>query len=397
MRNELNFYLILSVFCACFIAPGLQNFCFAQSLKSENVDSKQISAQFEKAEKPETDETIRVETNLIMNDVLVFDKEGKPVKDLQINDFIVKEDGKPQQISTFAHGDSDAFPRSIVLIIDYSGSQLPYIKTSIEAAKILVDKLNAQDRMAIVTDDVKILQDFTDDKNLLKERLESLKTSALSGKLGRSRQYSALMAVFNEMFAEEESRPIIIFQTDGDELPLLKGDPLTHLVAKEKKADFSFEDVLAATEKTRATIYPIIPGIRFFGIPEKELLERSRKAAINDETAFYGLRNRVFNPQKLKIPEKSLKWRAYFLNRQQSALSQIAQITSGVASFLEQPEQAEQVYSEILSEMNLRYLIGYYPNNQTRDGKRRKVSVELRRFPDYEIRSRKTYILTKKD
>jgi len=43
-------------------------------------------------------------------------------------------------------------PRSIILIIDYSPSQFAYIKDSIEAAKVLVDKLKPRDRMAVVTD-----------------------------------------------------------------------------------------------------------------------------------------------------------------------------------------------------------------------------------------------------
>jgi hypothetical protein len=35
---------------------------------------------------------------------------------------------------------------------------------------------------------------------------------------GRSSQFSALMATVREMFTEEDIRPVVIFQTDGDEL-----------------------------------------------------------------------------------------------------------------------------------------------------------------------------------
>ena len=83
-------------------------------------------------------------------------------------DFIVKEDSNLQQVATLSLGDNKNLSRSIVLIIDYSPSQLPYIRTSIEAAKVLVDKLNPKDRMALVTDDVKLLADFTSDKQVLK-------------------------------------------------------------------------------------------------------------------------------------------------------------------------------------------------------------------------------------
>src|SRR6185295_8101916 len=134
---------------------------------------------------------------------------------LTIEDFIVKEDGKPQKLDTFSLGDSKDVPRSIVLVIDYSVSQAPYIKTSIESAKLLVDKLNPKDHMAVVTDDVHLLVDFTSDKQLLKTQLEALKRSALAGNIGQSEQYDALLASVNELFNNEDARPIIIFQTDG--------------------------------------------------------------------------------------------------------------------------------------------------------------------------------------
>jgi hypothetical protein len=66
----------------------------------------------------ERKDVIRVETNLIINDILVTNKNGGPVRDLKINDFIVREDGRTQEISTFSFGGT-TFPRLIVLIMDY--------------------------------------------------------------------------------------------------------------------------------------------------------------------------------------------------------------------------------------------------------------------------------------
>src|SRR5882762_4051700 len=199
-------------------APRLKN--FGSSLKQNpkaNADRKQ------KHSNADEDDIVRINTDLVLCDVLVLDKQGRAIEGLSKDDFVVKEDDKPQEVGTFSLGDARTIRRSIVLIIDYSGSQLPYIKTSIDAAKTLVDKLNPRDRMAIVTDDVKLLVDFTGDKELLKDKLESLRTSALSGMLGRSLQYDALMATLKELFNEEDVRPIIIFQTDGDQLRRLKG------------------------------------------------------------------------------------------------------------------------------------------------------------------------------
>lgn len=408
MRNKRNSYLMLIVLWICFVftnssIPGL-----AQSADKEKRELKNYGASFEKNDKKDKDEgksktqntdnaedgeIIRIETTLIITDILVLDEKGNTVKGLNKDDFVVKEDGESQEIEVFSLGDGETIPRSIVLVIDYSQSQLPYIKTSVEAAKVLVDKLNPKDRMAIVTDDVELLQAFTSDKTLLKEKLESLKKSALSGTMGRSNQYSALMVTLNELFGDEDLRPIIIFQTDGDQLSQLKGKMVNHLT----KITFSYEDILTAAERRRATVYTIIPGLRFIGTSEEEKLKRARTNMENDAKASAELRKIVFKPDKIKITEKYLKLRSESYYCQQSAIAEIAKFTGGWADFLEQPEQADKIYSEILSGMNLRYVIGYYPTNQARDGKVRKVKMEVRNHPEYIITGRETYILTDKE
>ena len=385
---------MIIIFSVFHLGPGLSDFCFAQSSELRRIVEFKDPAEGQKTpERTETEDVIRVETNLIMNDIQVFDKSGNPVRDLKITDFIVKEDDQRQEISVFAYGDSEDFPRSVVLIIDYSGSQLPYIKTSIEAAKLLVEKLNPRDRMAIVTDDVELLQDFTTDKTLLKEKLEALKTSTLSGNFGQSRQYSALRAVLTRIFAKEDSRPIIIFQTDGDELAVLEG-ARPNIAAKGKvSVEFTFDELLAVTEITRPTIYTVIPGFRFLGVAESVQIENSKMDMINAEALFASMQKKGSRPRKIKINKDYLKTRAALSNRQQSALNQITQITGGYTYHLEDPGQAESIYSSILAEMNARYLIGYYPTNQNRTSKRRKVSIELPAYSEYKIRGRESYIL----
>src|SRR5262245_13264961 len=44
---------------------------------------------------------LRVETELVLVNVVVRDKQGKPVTDLKQDDFTILEDGKAQKISSF--------------------------------------------------------------------------------------------------------------------------------------------------------------------------------------------------------------------------------------------------------------------------------------------------------
>ena len=141
------------------------------------------------------DDVIRIDTSLVTCELLVLDQHGKNVAGLTANDFSIAEDNTSQTVGHFLLGDNINVPRTIVLIIDYSGSQLPYLENSVAAAKVLVDKLGPKDLMAIVTDDVELIQDFTTDKKKLKKKLDSLQEQSapprefplIQPKLGRSK------------------------------------------------------------------------------------------------------------------------------------------------------------------------------------------------------------------
>jgi VWFA-related protein len=339
------------------------------------------------------DDVVRVDTDMVVEPVLVIQPDGKIINGLTKDDFIVKENEQTQQLASLSLGDSKEVPRSIVLIIDYSSSQLPFIRTSIESAKKLVDKLNPKDRMAIVTDDVRLLVDFTTDKQLLKSRLEGLKASALAGNVGASDQFDALMATLTEIFNNADVRPIVIFQTDGDEFDDLRGNaPPTRFWLP---ARFSFQNVLTAAEKSRVTIYPVISGVRYAAVPEAELVERALNDWLNRQSAGEELlrarkqplpKERPTNPTKEALMNYATQWRT-----RQMAMVQLAQLTGAWPEFLETPEQADEIYTRILTDIDRRYIIGYYPTNRARDGKRRKVSVEVRGHPEYLVWGQKSY------
>ena len=345
------------------------------------------------------DDVVRVETDLVVSTVLVVDQEGKIVRGLNREDFIVKEDDKLQEVASVSLGDNKDLPRSIVLVIDYSGSQLPYIRTSVESAKTLVDKLNPKDRMAVVTDDVRLLVDFTSDKELLKSQLESLKTSAQAGRIGASDQYDALLASLNELFSNEDVRPIVIFQTDGDQLESLKGNTSPNPYSLPRK--YGIEDILTATEKKRATIYSVISGVKFAGLADEELLERARFDWKNRQRANFELMRSRNYPvpadNSAEPPEEYFAQYATQWLRRQTALMGLAKYTGTIPEFLERPSQADEIYTRVLTDIDRRYVIGYYPTNRSRDGLRRKVSIEVRNHPEYTVWGQKSYFARKEE
>ena len=372
-------------------------------------------------------EVVRVETSLVVCDMLVLDKQGHAVQGLTREDFVVSEDGRPQEVGTFALGDDTKVPRTIVLVIDYSGSQLPFIRMSVEAAKTIVDRLGPRDLLAVVTDDVELIVDFTADKKKLKKELDKLAESATEKtgllartfgrgrRLGRSAQFSALMATLNEAFREEDLRPVVIFQTDGDEVGFLREPiwqpsippglpPDMHQQASEgvqraqkrmdeNRREFSLRDIHAAAEKARATIYTVIPGYRYIGLTFEEQLKK-REAAQERDFAVWKPSSewrQKMEERARRTPPEAVRYGLELTARIQQALIDLSELTGGWADFLEEPEHAAAIYERIFSDVNRRYVIGYQPTNKARDGSRRRVSIEVRGHPEYTVWGRKSY------
>jgi len=372
------------------IRPRLNKFGSSVYLTSDQLEK----LREQRARQNEDEDVVRVDTDLVLCDFLVVDPQGHVVQGLEAKDFILKEDDQTQEIGSLSPGNSDAVPRSIVLIIDYSNSQLPYVMNSVEAAKTLVDKLRARDRLALVTDDVQLLADFTSDKEFLKAQLDALKQRAMRGWLGRSKQYDALMATLNELFSNEDERPIVIFQTDGDQLDELGAEPPPELRPYVPARKFEFADLLAAAEKARVTIYSIIPGVRFIGVSGADLLNRSRldwENRMKAQAELWRLLNLPARPNSTPpdqlLLQNAERWKRYHLG-----VAQLAKSSGGWPEYLEKPEQADGLYARVLNDINQRYIVAYYPKNRTRDGRRRKISVEIRGHPEYIILGRRSYI-----
>src|SRR5262245_36790380 len=90
---------------------------------------------------------------MVFVDVAVFDASGAPIVDLDKNDFAIYEDGRRQEIQSFA---SSASPYNILLIIDRSGSMLSEVPFLIEAVNRFMANLRSQDRFALAAFDDKV-------------------------------------------------------------------------------------------------------------------------------------------------------------------------------------------------------------------------------------------------
>ncbi len=229
------------------------------------------------------------------------------------------------------------------------------------------------------------------------------------------------MATLKEAFDEEDERPIIVFQTDGDEAFYLRNSIITpsvppnlppELLARAQEevetrkklqqdglTEFSLDDVYRTVEKSRATIYTVVPGFRLIGLTPDQQVERV-KADDERQIAEWlaTVRPKVREAFKTREEERQrrmtieiLRYRAEENLKVQTALAEVATLSGGWTEFLETPSQAQEIYSRIFSDISTRYIVGYYPTNKERDGKRRKISFAVKDHPDYVILGRKSY------
>jgi Ca-activated chloride channel family protein len=121
------------------------------------------------------DEVVRIESNETLLHVRVIDRNNRPINDVRQDEFRVYENNVPQTITSFTR---EEVPITYGLVVDNSGSLRNQIGQVIEAAKTIVSSNKPGDETFVVRfiarDDIKIMQDFTADRQSLDDALDDM-------------------------------------------------------------------------------------------------------------------------------------------------------------------------------------------------------------------------------
>ena len=131
---------------------------------------------------------IRSETRVVLVDAVVTDKKGGYVRDLKQKDFKVYEDGKEQQVKSFAfeadpNSPLSTQPRYLILLFDNSTVSPSQQRYARDAAAKFIDANAAPNRMMAVVNyggSMVISQNFTANADRLKAAVAGIKFSAVS-------------------------------------------------------------------------------------------------------------------------------------------------------------------------------------------------------------------------
>jgi VWFA-related protein len=278
---------------------------------------------------PPVVDVIKIDSRLVNLNVKVTDASGKLIPDLNKDDFQIFEDSVEQEVAQFEPVTS---PVNVVLLLDLSGSTQDRWKVIKKAAKKFIDTLSPNTHIAVAAFARRfvLISDFTDDRKLLKNRIDDMKKFN-SGTAFYDSTWSTL-DLFNEV---KERRKAIVVMTDGVD---------NSLSSFEYEPRHPFDELLARMIQEEVTIYPI-----YFDT-EYEVTVKMRGQDTHE---------------------------SYVTARQQ--LQKIADETGGTLFRADRAEDLEGVYQRVASELQTLYTVAYNPRDKNYDGKWRSVSVKVKR------------------
>jgi Ca-activated chloride channel family protein len=269
----------------------------------------------------------------------VRDDDGRLVTHLSKDDFVVSEDGKPQDVMIFGNaldgttidetpGRSrrDLLALDLGLLLDTSESMLKELRLSKEAAVRFLDTIPRARELYTVFFDEEIRVSRYDSENQqgLFERIHELKGG------GNTALFDAIATYISRVQGAPGRKTLVLF-SDGE----------------DSRSTLGLSEFMEVVRSSGVTIYPI---------------------------AFSG----GFSPGS----SRALRSKVF--------LQQIAEMTGGQVFSPHSSRELAAIFQKILDELAAQYVLGYVSSNPQRDGKFRKLKVELKR-PGLKVRHRPGY------
>ena len=340
--REMNRPLLLLLFVFALLCAGVTS----SSMSAKSDSSPGASAFAFPSPSPrvreeipqDSDEVIKVETNLTNIFFTAADKNKRFISDLKKEDIRVMEDGQPQEIFTFQQNID--LPLSLAILIDTSASEertLPDLKVAARAFLENVIRPNNKDEAAILsfTGETTIEQGFSGNLERLRRAIDRVEFVPPSGYIGggvvvngtppisgTNQSLAGSTAIWDAVWATSEelistsaehTRRAIILLTDG----------------VDTSSRMKMHDAIERAQKADALIYAIGIGDR------------------------------------------------YTYNVNEGDLKKIAEKTGGRAYFPHHERDLHEAFAQIQRDLREQYLVAYSPSNKARDGSYRRIEIQV--------------------
>lgn len=302
------------------------------------------------------DDPIRVDSSIVRLNVGVADQRGKPITNLDKNNFTIYEDGVKQDILKF---EPTVAPFSVVMILDMSGSTLGFRETIRQSAYRFVDALSPEDRVAVVEfyDKINLLNDFTTNRKSIGNSI------AVANGRGKTQLYKSLEFALDKLAKEGNRRKAIIVLTDGVDSAV-------------KDVDRNFLDKFGENEIATAIKPETSDALN-------SVLGKSDAQGVT----IYPLALPTGDPFKLADPTPA---QIAMFSAARSRLQILADRSGGTLNTINRLEEMGRLYAAVAAELRTLYTIEYQSNNDKRDGKWRSITIEVNN-PELISKTRKGY------
>ena len=300
-----------------------------------------VTSRAQDAETVDDDEVVKISSSEVLLPVTVRDASGQLVTDLTRKDFRVFEDGREQPLSELALRQS---PVDVALLVDASSSVAESFDDFRRAVGDFSGRLDADDRFSLVKfdDRVELLLDWSKNRLQLRRALGRLTTGVFT------RFNDALMLSAREQFRKDQRRHAVVVLSDGID---------------SGRGAANAEAALRALLEAQASVYVI----------SNTEIERARKQSELDGLLNGPDSSVRFNGLRIEDLRESLR----VLDASERNLEQLTLATGGRLYKPQSFDALDRVYAEIADELRHQYALYYTPTNAARDGRFRRVRVEV--------------------
>lgn len=276
---------------------------------------------------PEGVPSFRSDTLTITVDVAVLDNRGNFIPNLNRAYFRVLEDNVPQKIDGFNLGEA---PMTVCMVIEFTNLFQQYWSETwyqtLSASYGFLETLKPEDYVAVISYDMRteVLTDFTQDK---REAMEAMRRLQIPG-FSESNLYDAITEAATRMQDIEGRKAIILISTGLDTFSKITYD------------------------KARKILQEAGVPVYAFG-----LMQTIRELA--------DARGYMDSISRLEFLQADNQMRTF------------ARETGGMSFFPRFYGEFPSIFRTISDALRHQYVLTYRPANQARDGKFRKIKVEL--------------------
>jgi Ca-activated chloride channel homolog len=342
-KLSLAFAIVVALAAAPMILTRSQTPAGADAQKSRSRRASEVPAPTPpvnpKEDVPqESEDVVRVETNLTNIFFTAADSNKRFVNTLTKEDIRILEDGQPQEIFTFQKNVD--LPLSIGILIDTSRSEERTLPDEKAAARSFLEAVMRPDKdeAAVVsfTGEVTLEQGLTGNVDRLRKAIDRVEFVPPSGYIGGGVVVGGTPPISdtNQILAGSTAIWDAVWATSNE----LLSD--------------------ATAENTRRTIILLTDGYDTISqVKMREAIERAQKA----DALIYAIG--IGDTYQGGVDAGSLK--------------KIAEQTGGRAYFPRNEGELRAAFAQIQTDLREQYLVAYSPSNKTRDGAYRRIQIEV--------------------